>query len=296
MTTKRVALVDGDELAYKVGHLCQETFKVLRNNKDLVDYYFDCKQDAIEWLEEDQGDYWEIIELVLPRDPITVKFQLSRIIHFIKERTKCKEVEVYLTSDDKNNFRYKLATLLPYKGNREEVRRPYYWAEIRAHLMDEYNGVIETDCEADDGLSKAQYAYRRKKVHSCIVSQDKDLKMVPGAHFNIPKNELFDVTEEEAIKFFYKQLLVGDSTDNIYGIYRIGMTTADKMIESLNTTDEVKLWKYCLEQYQKALDDPKIAEKMPNPKMPLRERVTEIARLLWMQEYPQQLWIPPDER
>jgi len=295
-STDRVALIDGDELVYKIGHLTQESFKVLINTETKERWTFDCKQDLVEWLEEDQNDFWEIEELVIPRNVVAVRYHLDRILRFIKERTKCPVYEIFLTSDDDGNFRYKLGTIIPYKGNREVERRPYYWQYTRDLIMDEYGGTMETNCEADDGMSKAQYKYRKEGRQSCIVTQDKDLNMVPGDHFNVPKNQLFTVSWEEGIKFFYKQLLVGDMTDNIYGIYRVGMKTADKMIESLKTTDEQKLWEFCLECYKDALDDPKKRERMPKPDMPLRERVTEIARLLWMQKYDGELWLPPDER
>lgn len=258
-----------------------------------MQFQFEYKQDAIEWLEDDKDDKWVISELIVPKAEAAVKYHLDRIIAFILEKTKCNDYVVFLTSDDQNNFRYSVANILPYKGNRDTDHRPYYWDKVRHLITWEHNGVICEDCEADDGMSKAAYACEHDY---CIVSQDKDLNMVPGDHFNLPKNKLWKVSKDEGIKFFYTQLLVGDMTDNIYGIYRIGMTTATKMIDSLKTTDERVLWNYCLDAYDAALNDPKKRKKMPVPDMPLRERVLEIARLLWMQSYDGELWLPPDER
>lgn len=295
MTTESIALIDGDELVYKIGHLCQNSYRLLEH-PERGTFQFDTKQDAVEWLENDKDDRWVMRELVEPLPETTVTYHLERILAFIKERTECSNYLIFLTSDDENNFRYKIATILPYKGNRETDHRPFYWNYIRNLILTEYNGVLETDCEADDGMSKRAYGFFRSGVVDyVIVSQDKDLNMVPGKHFNLPKNILYTVEPEEGIKFFYKQILAGDATDNIYGIYRIGMTTASKMIDALRTTDERVLWNYCLECYEVALNDPKKRVKMPNPDMPLEERVTEIARLLWMQSYPGELWEPPNE-
>jgi hypothetical protein len=295
MSTKRIALIDGDELVYKIGHLCQDSYRLLKH-PDRGVFQFDSKQDAVEWLGDDKDDKWELETLVVPHAAHTVKYHLDRILHFIKERTKCVDYTIFLTSDDEENFRYKIATILPYKGNRETDHRPYYWTHTREMIMKMYRGKMETNCEADDGMSKAAYALLDNgNLNYCIVSQDKDLVMVPGDHFNVPKNHLFTVTPEEGIKFFYKQLLAGDATDNIYGIYRIGMTTANKMIENLKTTDETILWDFCLKAYECALGDPKKRPKMPNPDMPLVDRVTEIARLLWMQSYDGELWEPPSK-
>ena len=289
----RIALIDGDELVYKIGHLSQESFKVLVNTETGDKWTFDCKQDLVEWLGNNKEDHWEVEPLVIPRPEGVVKYHLDRILFFVKERTKCKELKIFLTSDDDGNFRYKVGTIVPYKGNRDTSHRPYYYDYTRQLIMDQYNGVMETNCEADDGMSKAQYRYRKLGIDSCIVSQDKDLNMVPGDHFNIPKNKLYHVTPAEGIKFFYMQLLVGDSTDNIYGIYRVGMKTAEKWINHLNTTNEITLWNFVLNRYQEALDDPKKRAKMPNPDMPVRDRVIEVARLLWMQTHDQELWEPP---
>lgn len=298
MTTKRLALIDGDELVYKVGHLCQKTYRLLKHPKKGT-FQFDSKQEAVEWLESDKDEAWIMEELVVPVPERAVQYHLERITAFIKERTKCIDYITFLTSDDKENFRYKIATILPYKGNRETEHRPYYWHYIRDMIMQQYKGKMETDCEADDGMSKTAYGILKTAKNTggnfgyCIVSQDKDLNMVPGDHFNLPKNKLFTVSPDDGIKFFYKQLLAGDATDNIYGIYRIGMTTASKMIDSLKTTDQKVLWDFCLQAYDTALNDPKKRKKMPNPDMPLEERVTEIARLLWMQSYLGELWEPP---
>lgn len=295
MSTKRFALIDGDELVYKIGHLCQTSYRLLEHPEKGT-FQFETKLDAVEWLENDKDDRWVMEDFIVPHPEHTVKYHLDRILSFIQERTEYTDYIIFLTSDDENNFRYRVATLIPYKGNRETGHRPYYWDYIRNLMMFQYNGVMETDCEADDGMSKAAYHLRQEGIDDyVVVSQDKDLNMVPGKHFNIPKNLLYTVEPEDGIKFFYKQLLAGDATDNIYGIYRIGMKTASSMIENLHSTDEKVLWDFCLKAYEAALFDPKKRVKMPNPEMPLRERVTEIARLLWMQETPGELWTPPDE-
>lgn len=294
MTTK-IALIDGDELVYKIGHLCQNSYRLLKH-EERGTFQFETKQEAVEWLENDKDEGWVMDDLVEPLPEMTVEYHLERILAFIKERTEATDYLIFLTSDDQANFRYAIATILPYKGNRETGHRPYYWDYIRALIMEKYNGRMETDCEADDGMSKAAYEFfRAGYVDYVIVSQDKDLNMVPGKHFNLPKNTLYTVEPDDGLRFFYKQLLAGDSTDNIYGIYRIGMTTASKMIDALRTNDEEVMWKYVLDCYETALRDPKKRPKMPEPDMPLEERVTEIARLLWMQEYPGQLWEPPGE-
>jgi DNA polymerase-1 len=59
--------------------------------------------------------------------------------------------------------------------------------------------------------------------------------MIPGKHFNFVKNEFYEVTEFEGLKHFYKQCLMGDRSDNIKGIEKIGTKKADKILAECET-------------------------------------------------------------
>src|SRR5574343_1568457 len=72
-----------------------------------------------------------------------------------------------------------------------------------------------------------------------IVTLDKDLDMIPGLHYNWVKNTIYDVNEDEALRFFYKQLLIGDTSDNIVGIRGIGPVKAKTLIDHLETEEEM---------------------------------------------------------
>ena len=63
------------------------------------------------------------------------------------------------------------------------------------------------------------------------VTIDKDLRQVPGWHLNPDKEQdpIF-VSEEEGDRFFYKQWMSGDSTDNIPGLWRVGPKKAEKVL------------------------------------------------------------------
>ena len=77
------------------------------------------------------------------------------------------------------------------------------------------------------------------KEDTIIVSADKDLRQIPGKHYNFVKEELFEVTPLEGLRFFYKQTLIGDSSDNIYGVKGIGPVKAGKLIDCLDTEEEM---------------------------------------------------------
>lgn len=184
---------------------------------------------------------------------------------------KCMEFEFYLTG--KNNFRNEIAVTKPYKGNRKGKDKPVHLQALRRYLVEEWDAVVSDGCEADDLLAIRQTELGDDSV---IVSLDKDLKMVKGWHYNFVKDDLIYITAEEGMKNFYMQLLTGDVTDNIQGVYRCGPRKAEKLLADCKTEQEY--WDVCLEahgSYDRALED---------------------ARLLWMQTKEGELWLPPNER
>ncbi len=64
------------------------------------------------------------------------------------------------------------------------------------------------------------------------VTIDKDLRQVPGWHLNPDKEEEpVYISQEEGDAFFYEQWMSGDSTDNIYGLWKVGPKKAQKILE-----------------------------------------------------------------
>jgi DNA polymerase-1 len=123
-----------------------------------------------------------------------------------------EEAIIYLTG--KGNFREEVCISTLYKAKRS--KKPTHYHEIKEYLID-YMGAIEvTGMEADDALSIDLYC----NEGDVLCSPDKDLLNTPGLHFNPMKPHLgvFDVSEREATRHFYYQLLLGDRTDNIPGL------------------------------------------------------------------------------
>lgn len=84
-----------------------------------------------------------------------------------------------------------------------------------------------------------------------IASIDKDLKQVPGWHFDIVKEKLVHVDELEAARNFYSQMLQGDRTDNISGIRGIGPVKADKTVNQFFSEDALSdhIYRMYVEQW-----------------------------------------------
>lgn len=113
------------------------------------------------------------------------------------------------------NYRDRLASIQPYKGNRDPAKRPTWYAEIREYLLEFCGAELITGMETDDACGIEQW--KNKDRSTCIVSIDKDLKCIPGHHYNFVTGEMCYVTLAEANRNFWKQVLTGDDTDNILG-------------------------------------------------------------------------------
>jgi len=106
--------------------------------------------------------------------------------------------------------------------------------------------------EADDAIAIASDKEYKTTV---IISADKDLLQVPGWHASWPyygetASKAFFVSEEESWKAFFKQLLIGDQSDNIPGLYRIG-PSSQCVKDVLNLTHPADMFEVCQFEYEK---------------------------------------------
>jgi 5'-3' exonuclease len=154
--------------------------------------------------------------------------------------------QAYLSANDKSNFRYNFYQ--EYKANRKQPR-PVHYDIIRDALVNDYEAKLISGQEADDAIGIDNKRYE----DSIIVSIDKDLNQLPGKHFNFVKGLLYTVSPEEGLKYFYKQLLTGDRTDNIPGLTGIGEKRADKALASAGV--EKHMFEIAKQMYQNEFQD-----------------------------------------
>ena len=140
-----------------------------------------------------------------------------------------EDVTIYLSGAD--CFRYDIATIKPYKGNREDAPKPIHGPAIKEWMAKHYRTVVTEYEEADDALGIHQYGIWQDDAYgSVIVSNDKDLMMIPGLHYNSFTDERYFVDEWDAERSFMIQLLKGDPTDHIQGVPGIGDTYAEEAL------------------------------------------------------------------
>ena len=206
-------------------------------------------------------------------EPEQEKFALSRMGNYVENLIRVKGIdsyEGYLTG--KTNYRSEIATEQPYKGNRKEARKPVHYDSLRSYLVTKWDFKVVEGQEADDAMGIK--AYELPEDSSCIMTIDKDLDMIRGWHYNFVKQDLYYVTEQEAIKNFYRQILTGDRVDNIPGLKGIGPVKANKILE--NCVNEHELFNAVSKEYKHDTD-----------------KITERARLLWIRRQENEIWEPP---
>lgn len=203
---------------------------------------------------------------------------------------------LYLTG--KTNFRHGIAVTKPYKGNRKN-EKPWHFNNITAYMHNQYEVRIQEGLEADDLMSIDQ------AEDTVICTRDKDLRMVPGWHYGwecgaqreFPLQKLdkmghLRLTAYEGkppkltgtgLRFFYAQLLMGDSGDNIPGLPRVGPAKTYEVLGK-RPLSEQSLWERVKKLYEDKGKD--------------NEYLMEQAHLLWMvreltEEGHPVLWQPP---
>jgi hypothetical protein len=209
---------------------------------------------------------------------------LVKQLNIRNKLTGDKEVEPIV------NFRENVSKTKVYKGTRKSVK-PFHFKNISAYMLSNYDCVIANGLEADDLMCIRQwdnYKHRVKNIEATptiICSRDKDLRMCPGWHYSWECGKQASIGPLEVgpvgflqevdgkirgfgIKFFFYQLLVGDSVDNIPGLPKCGPAKALKILDGVDTPKD--MLKAVTEAYKASMGDV------------YKEYLREQANLLWM--------------
>lgn len=174
--------------------------------------------------------------------PLKWPFVISRLdarLANILNAVNATSHQIYLTG--KGNFREKIATIQPYKGHRPS-EKPYWHAAVKDFLIKHRNALLVEGYEADDAMAMAQHS--SKDTQTVICSRDKDLNMVGGWHYQWPSGtkaaEYWKQDKVGGNRCLTKQMLTGDTTDNIPGLYGVGAKSALlKKVDELENYSEM---------------------------------------------------------
>ena len=195
-----------------------------------------------------------LMELYKSKDTTAIEAHVGQ---FINDILNAVDATHYLgfVGDRKGSdtFRHKLAITKPYKGQRKSS--PHwvkYWKPIIIDYMVREWGFIElSNIEADDACAICQTHLQ----YTIICSPDKDLKQVPGNHYDYKKIEFTEISPWEGARRLHIQLLTGDSTDNISGCPGVGEKSpfVTRISQCINVDDMFKVVQEAYES-KKAID------------------------------------------
>lgn len=151
--------------------------------------------------------------------------------------------EVKFCFSDTSNFRR--AILPTYKANRAGKRKPVGYKALVSWVKAECDTITKANLEADDcmGIFATKPMYRDKCI---IISGDKDLLCIPGYHYDFLRKEYGHSSDEDSLRHFYMQTLMGDATDGYSGCPKVGKVTAQRIL------DKDCSWRAVKEAYEKA--------------------------------------------
>jgi hypothetical protein len=167
-----------------------------------------------------------------------------------------------------DNFRNDLYS--EYKASKSRVKskssRPEWFIDLKSWVVETMEGaVLSENCEADDMVRIWHLELDAVGKPYCVVTVDKDLDCCYGSHYNPRTKQIYHITKEYAMRFYYKQLLMGDSVDNIPGIRGIGPKKADKILEGIQGKLQLKQAVCCA--YQEAYGDSGFDHMLLNGKL-----------------------------
>lgn len=288
-TSGITALIDMDVVVYQCGFASQHnvhTITLVGEDEPRASFNYIKERD--DWIESEGLKPEEyVLKTRIEIDPIEHALQTVKMfLNSILEKTNAEHYKGYLTGC--GNFREGVATILPYKGNRD-LPKPIYYQAIRDYLVNSWGAEVVEGREADDQLAieqsrewddtKKASRFPEKEVITIICSIDKDLKQVPGWHYNWNTDEApVWVSESQAIHNFYMQLCTGDKVDNIQGIKGVGPAKAKKILENCNT--EKEMYDAVFNAYRNHMFPEGI--KHPQQLEEVGARVEENARLLFL--------------
>lgn len=308
-------IIDADPAVYRAGFASQETeyaIVVEWTDGKIEQMFWDNGNDMNAWLRE-RKDQLTVLdkEKTVTAKPIEYAIQatlysIQGIIKAVANRYgyKAYDLDVQLLLTGKDNFREETATIQGYKANRTQ-ERPVHYQAIRDFMEMRFDAQIVDGHEADDEVSILAKAAYNDGQEVCIATIDKDLDQIPGIHYDYLKKVFYTVDPVEAICVFYRQCMSGDATDNIQGLYKVGIAKAEKMLNAfieewieVNNKEpfenieqfEIDLWDMLVCLYQDNIEA--YPERYPEG-ITAAEAALETARLVKMQDYRGQLWTPP---
>lgn len=287
--------VDADYLVYSCGFAVERVlYDVMVERPDGTTDSVMCRyKHEVDAYLSDERDSESQVDVIVDAEPLeNALFLANRVLSTVdakltEQGVEFDQLELFLTGS--GNFREELATIKGYKANRVDSRKPVHYASLRRYLRNKWGAQVVRGWEADDECSMLAYQHKYGP-DLIVVSMDKDLWTFPGWRYHFKRRKLEYVTPEQARLNFYRQLLTGDTIDNIGGCFKCGEKRANALLNEQQSEDEQ--YSLVLGEYEASLT----RKGCPYVNLGAEAALLENARLLHMLRWPGDLWHPPTVR
>ena len=176
---------------------------------------------------------WGVKNLSL-EDPDSYGIVVKETDAFIHKMMQATSVTDYLGFLGDNQPTFRNALYPEYKDKRGTVMPEWFvWRDvIKQRLITYWKFEVLHGIEAEDAVSMLVWEYRSLSQDYTIAHVDKDLGQLAGEHYNYQKDVLSTITVNTAYDNLFRQVLTGDTTDNIKGLPKVGKVGATKLFRS----------------------------------------------------------------
>lgn len=283
-------LVDADMLVYAAGFAIEHCEYFVYDRRGACVFQCDGKDIFNRWwkkLTDEQAAEYQVDwhEWIEPFDKAGLI--ISQRAKAINNAARTRKQRWYLTKGS-TLWRNEDATIQEYKGNRKEMRKPQAYDYIREYMTDKYHAKTLMGLEADDGVAALA---RENPGQVIITSGDKDLKTIPGLHLSPTKPAINEgvifISELQACRNLYVQMLMGDRIDNIKGLSGDKRHPGWGPTKARNAMDqficEGDMADFVANQYRLSYPDGVIGYKGDH--LTWQEMLCETANLLFLRRY-----------
>ena len=183
---------------------------------------------------------WDEFNHVLQSNEEEAWDAVTSIMHGITAAVGSKHVAIALSGGD--NFRKRLS----HTYKRHRGRKPLGYVSIRERMESVWNCKSVETLEGDDLMGIWQTS--GKLGDTIIWSIDKDMRGIPGKHWDTKSGSVIEVTDVMADYFWMTQVLTGDTADGYPGLPGCGPKTAEKLLGLIGKSLS-ELWTHVVDAY-----------------------------------------------
>ena len=245
-------IIDADSLLYRAAHINSDKVDTAQAEAESIECDDDCHDIELETADEQN----KIIAMSL-----TFHSMVNEIVKEVQIDAKAKGYEVdpkpvlVITVKGKHevckglgdNFRYHIMAdvadpvVKGYKENRAGMSVPDGLNDLYEYVFRLEASVCVSDIEADD------YCVHYGRQGDIVCALDKDVLGSLEYAYNYGKKEWSEKYIEEIQLFPYLQTIMGDSSDGLRGVFRVGLKGAEKALADVTTPYEA--WAAVVKQY-----------------------------------------------